>query len=318
MNKKCAKCEKSIPTSHYLKTECKFFPDGFCSICTKCLGTMIDVDDISSVDRLCQWLNIVFDPILWAGLHKKSRRVVFTSYLTAIKEGQYEGVDWTTLNHQWQESIKNPSTALGIDSVRTYEIKRYRAFWNDLEEALPESEILFLQNAYANIERCNKLDYKEESAKEVARQSLSIMREQAKADPDPGKLAKLVAGRKSMLDSAGLSFEHDQQQGKIRGVGDVVQFLKQLEPPEEYVINTRRDVTDEVLRQIGQGNQKVEIGEPDLAEMVERAKKVKNFISSEEVLTNEEVLAFDTVDQSDEELFLSAIEEELEEFDYEE
>lgn len=108
--KQCEKCEKNLALTQFYDTRSKL-SDGKLNICKKCVGDMVDVDNLNTVYKILQLMDIPFLYNYWETAYEKGGNI-FGSYLRMANSLPQ------LKNKHWNNSIfKDGKRSINIDNI---------------------------------------------------------------------------------------------------------------------------------------------------------------------------------------------------------
>lgn len=144
----CIKCKEVKPLHLFKKTPSTFMPGGRSIICTQCLGQMIEQDNLDSVDALCRWLDLPFDPNEWTKLYAIHGDNTLPEYFDLLSDEKYDASNWSTENERWRLIRENGETEEEMEIMSKAEASRLRQKWSEFYNM---RELRFLEEYYNEI-----------------------------------------------------------------------------------------------------------------------------------------------------------------------
>lgn len=145
----CLKCKEMKPIHLFPKSPSRFMPGGRSIICTQCLNSMVEQDNLDSVNSFCQWLDIPFDPNEWTKLYETNRNATLPTYLELLaEEERYSGQTWAGENERWRIMRESGELDDELEVLSKAETNRLRKKWSDFYSV---NELKFLEDYYSQI-----------------------------------------------------------------------------------------------------------------------------------------------------------------------
>lgn len=145
----CIKCRQSKDIKFFQPSSSPFMPGGHAIICTPCLGRMIEQDNMDSVDQLCRYLDIPFDPNEWTRLYAThGDEDTLRAYFELLSDDHYSSSTWAIENERWRLARESGTMEEEIEILDQAELRRLRNKWSD---AYNTRELKFLEEYYNQI-----------------------------------------------------------------------------------------------------------------------------------------------------------------------
>ena len=146
--RKCLKCKQEKPEHNFQYTPCKFFPAHRSFICTSCLETMIQQDNLDEVDALMRFLDLPFDLDKWTSLYSLHKDHTLTAYFNLLYDEHYATLQWADENERWRIAREEGTIDDEIAALNEAKLRRLKKEWSP---AYTNDELLFLDNYYNQI-----------------------------------------------------------------------------------------------------------------------------------------------------------------------
>lgn len=147
-NRRCIRCKQDKPEHNFIYTPSQFFPKHRSLICTSCLETMIDQENLGEVDRLCRHLDIPFDLNKWTQLYAVHKSHTLTAYANLLLDDHYAALQWTDENERWRLARSEGIIDDEIDAISEAKMRRLKKEWS---AAYTKEELLWLEDYYNQI-----------------------------------------------------------------------------------------------------------------------------------------------------------------------
>ena len=172
---KCqGKCGRELSVTNFYQSNSPLFKKtGRVNICKKCISEMIDLDDINSVYRILQSLDIPFLYEYWDKCIVKSPNNPFGNYIRMANSlNQFKGLRYK--NSEFDSSVKKKSHTV-IDEEDQEEKKVYSNIWRG---SYSEKDIEYLDSYYKDLETDFKIVTRnhKDYARKIAKASLAMDR----------------------------------------------------------------------------------------------------------------------------------------------
>ena len=147
-NRRCIRCKQDKPEHNFIYTPSQFFPKHRSLICTNCLETMIDQENLGEVDRLCRYLDIPFDLNKWTQLYAVHKSHTLTAYANLLLDDHYAALQWADENERWRLARSEGTIDDEIDAISEAKMRRLKKQWS---AAYTKEELLWLEDYYNQI-----------------------------------------------------------------------------------------------------------------------------------------------------------------------
>lgn len=301
----CTKCGTEIPNNLAYRTASLFIPSGYIPYCLDCLCSIVDMRNLSQVDKLFQYADWPFQPSRWLLLCKGTLepQTIFHSYYKSniaqlYQKGYADKVDWKSANDEWLRLQKEGKLIdmLSPEKQKEYEDK-LRTFWElDGVEGnqynLPQLE--YLQKLYDDIERTQNVGTgaQADQAKKLARLSLDM--DIAQQNHELELYAKLMSAYTALVKIAEFTPKSAQSSSSFESVGELVAFLEKTGFINKFYDGEQRDIVDKTIKNQQIFLRRLVSGESNLSERIEQRLQRMNLLDRmEDGTTSEEEWSYD-------------------------
>lgn len=146
--RRCLKCRQEKPEFNFQYTPCNFFPSHRSFICTSCLETMIDQENLGEVDRLCRFLDVPFDLNKWTSLYPIHKDHTLSAYFNTLLDDHYQALQWSDENERWRLAREEGTIDDEIVAISEAKMRRLKKEWSPVYS---NDELLFLDDYYNQI-----------------------------------------------------------------------------------------------------------------------------------------------------------------------
>lgn len=299
----CIKCGTTIPANLAYRTSSLFIPNGYLPYCPLCLANLVDMRDISQVDKLFQYADWPFNPSKWLLLCKSKLQpetILNTYYKMNIaqlyKEGYNGKVDWQSLNQEWQNlSSQGKLAEILPEKQKEYE-DNLRDFWEiDTDKnQYTLSQLEYLQKLYDDIAKTQNVTTGAQSdqAKKLARLSLDM--DLAQHDHQLELYTKLMTAYTNLVKVAEFTPKSAQSSSSFESMGELVAFLEKTGFINKFYDGEQRDIVDKTIKSQQIFLRRLVSGESNLSERIEQRLQRMNLIDRmEDGTSSEEEWSYD-------------------------
>lgn len=142
------KCKQEKPIHNFQYTPSNFFPAHRSLICTSCLETMVNQDNLGEVDRLCRYLDVPFDLNIWTQLYAIHKDHTLTAYFNTLLDDHYQALQWSDENERWRLARAEETIDDEIQVLSDAKVKKLKKTWSP---SYTDDELLFLEDYYNQI-----------------------------------------------------------------------------------------------------------------------------------------------------------------------
>ena len=321
----CMHCGETIPNALAFRTSSIFFPSGYLPYCINCLTKMVDMRNLSSVDKLFQYADWPFNPSRWMLLckGKLTSEVIFSTYykqyISRLYTEGYSGeVDWASLNEEWKKLSSSGKLAELLPEKQEALEKNLREFWEvDCGNAKYSLEQLqHLQKLYSDLERTQNISTgaQADQAKKLCRLSLDM--DIAQSNHELELYVKLMQAYEKLVKVAEFTPRVSQSNSSFESVGELIAFLEKTGFINKFYDGEQRDIVDKTIKNQQIFLRRLVSGESNLSERIEqRLQRMDLLDRLEDGTTSEDEWSYDL--QKDEDWLSSDDIDEIEDEDEE-
>lgn len=246
----CPKCKNQI--SEELFSWCgEKSPGGVSgrsSVCVSCLGKEIDPENLDTVDRVCQFLDLPFDPNLWIDLQKDEPLVnkVLLEYADQIRHGRYKEETWFSTNKMWEKARQYNAVLEKVDVIKPDLLLYLRRKWGSVEGFALEQ---YLKLEEYERHTLNHYNFKDEARRDIVRKlaKLSVLSDEALNDRDDKKANNLLQSYNSLMKESGIRTEKIKDENTIESLSELVSYLEKTGFLLNHRVIEKRDVVDKTI-----------------------------------------------------------------------
>lgn len=300
----CIKCGKNIPTNLIYKTNSPFFPSNYIPYCNTCLSSILDIKQMSNMDKLCQWAGWPFNPNRYMLLCKGNLQpeailnIYYKQYISQLYTNGYTNkIDWSSLNEEWLKlAEKDPTFSSLLPEKQKEHEEELRNFWEvDLENSVYTIDQLeHLQKLYTDLERTQNIatGAQADQAKKLCRLSLDM--DIAQRNHELELYAKLMNAYTSLVKIAEFTPKSAQSNSSFESVGELVAFLEKTGFINKFYDGEQRDIVDKTIKNQQIFLRRLVSGESNLSERIEqRLQRMQVLDRMEDGTTSEEEWSYD-------------------------
>ena len=288
--RRCMKCKQEKPIHNFQYTPSNFFPAHRSLICTSCLETMVNQDNLGEVDRLCRYLDVPFDLNIWTQLYSIHKDHTLTAYFNTLLDDHYQALQWSDENERWRLARAEETIDDEIQVLSDAKVKKLKKTWSP---AYTDDELLFLEDYYNQILATQNVSTPilQSRARDLCELTLRAKKGIRKGDDvkkDMDAIENIIKNCKFDASNAKNSADFDS-------IGEVlVYYGKKGWHPKWH--QEPQDSIDFLMQNIQNYLKRLVINEGNFAEQVESKRERYNMTERLELIENEKVEFDETAD----------------------
>ena len=266
-NKKCEQCGKIKDAFSFLPTKSFMYPSGYLNICSECLGRRLEADDYSwnMMDKICQYLDIPFEPTTFVDLTKKHDRgeTLIKAYNLMYGAEEYDSLDWSSYNESYKDLEKKNiliDVVPGLADERRHQLQEKWGFNYEIEE------LTYLENLYDGLLMTQNINgaLQGDQALKICKISLEIdNRIRAGEDFD-----KLLASYDKLVKTGEFTPKNVKNASDFESMGELVRWLEKRGFVNPFYDGETRDIVDETITNIQSWNQRLYTNESGIGDEI--------------------------------------------------
>lgn len=279
----CVKCRQNKPENEFQHTPCAFFPAHRSIICTPCLETMVQQDNLGEVDRLCRYLDLPFDLDKWTTLYAIHGDHTLTAYFNTLLDDHYQALQWSDENERWRLAREEQTIDDEIAALSEGKLRKLRREWSS---AYTKEELLWLDNYYNQIIATQNVSTP--ILQHYARDLCEIELRIKKGLRDGADIKKDMDARDNIIKIAHFEASNAKSAADFESVGELmVYYGKKGWHPKWH--QEPQDSIDFMMENIQNYLKRLVINEGNFAEQVEDKREHYNLTERLENIENEKV-----------------------------
>ena len=104
----CPFCGKKKEIENYppVSNLSQYGKNGLSVMCIDCICDRVNKNDLETVDRMCQFLDLPFDADKWVAMARTHEELPhrIMEYCIALTREQYQDSDWSQVNNYWKKA----------------------------------------------------------------------------------------------------------------------------------------------------------------------------------------------------------------------
>lgn len=279
--RRCIKCKQEKQEFEYAHTSSPFFPAHRSIICTSCLEKLIDQTNLGEVDKLCQYLDLPFDPDKFTSLYETHGDRTLTAYFNLLLDEHYQSLSWSDTTERWRLAREQ-----GEDNIEILDRAKLQQLKKDWSPAYTQDELLFLENFYNQIIATQNVSTPilKHYARDLCEIELRIKKALRKGDD----IKKDMDARDNIIKIAKFEATNAKNAADFESVGELmVYYGKKGWHPKWH--NEPKDSIDFMMQNIQNYLRRLVTNEGNFAEQVEEKRERYEMTERLEGIENERV-----------------------------
>ncbi len=253
--KYCSCCGKPKIIQDFVPAgqNCLFANNGASGLCYDCAASRIDINNLDTIDKLCQYLDVGFVANEWIRQCKASDkpRVILEQYMKTMKENEYAQSSWKSYNLLW-EKARETETVLGkLPSLSADLFTYLRKKWGSYEDFGVE-DYLKMESYEKNT--LNYYNFRDEARRDMIRKLalVSVLIDKKLAAGDTREVSTLISSYQSLMKESGIQNAVQNDTETIESLSELIAFLEEHGWLMDYRITENRDIVDATIRNFQQ------------------------------------------------------------------
>ena len=288
--RKCFKCQQEKPEYDFARTPSPFFPRNRCHICTSCLEKLVHQDNLDEVDKLCQFLDIPFDPNKFTSLYTIHKDHTLTAYFNTLLDERYSSISWAQETEQWRIAREQNTIDEEIEVINRAKMQQLKKTWSP---AYSQDELLFLEDYYNQIVATQNVSTP--ILQHYARDLCEIELRIKKGLREGADIKKDMDARDNIIKIAKFEASNAKNAADFESVGELMVYYGKKGWHPKWHTEPKDDV-DFCMQNIQNYLRRLVVNEGNFAEQVEDKRERFNLTERLERIENEEVEFDETAD----------------------
>lgn len=251
----CPICGEKQLLDLYLpvSNSCNFGINGLSSICVMCIGKHVDKNRLETVDKMCQFLDLPFDPNKWIQMTEKYEKLgpLIIDYCYEMRSGQYQDSDWRQVNSMWEKAREYNGLLDKVNVIHSDLLLYLRKKWGANSDLTLDD---YMRMEEYERHTLSHYPFKDEARKDVIRKlaKLSVLSDKAITDANTKDAVQYLQAYNTLMKELGIGSEIENNEDSINTLSELVSYLEKHGFVLNYRINENRDVVDKTLENMQQ------------------------------------------------------------------
>ena len=276
--KRCEKCNRLLPLSHFSKAHSEFYTDGFLPWCNDCIAERIDAADGNweIVDKLCMWSNIPFIPKEWVRISEMTLpNETWPTYAKIFAGEDYISLGWGDYFRQFKKLKEVGLVEEELPEIREQRYKDLRRKWG---ENYDDEDLNHLEDLYRGLLNTQNISgaLQIDQAQKLCKLSLEIDNRIRAGDKE---VDKFMSSYDKIIKSAEFTPKNTKNATDFDSFAEVAYWLEKHGRINRFYDDVTRDVLDETLKNIENYNQRLYVNEGGSGEEITERLRALNSVN---------------------------------------
>lgn len=253
--RRCGKCSqiKLIQDLVPCGENCLFGTDGVSTICYDCALESINTKDLTTVDKLCQFLDIAFMAEEWIKITKTSdnERYILETYIKTVKSSEYSKSSWKQYDLLWEKARETNAVLSKLPTLSADLFIYLRKKWGSYDDFGVE-DYLKMESYEKNT--LNYYNFRDEARRDMIRKLalVSVLIDKKLASGDTREVSTLISSYQSLMKESGIQNAVQNDTETIESLSELIAFLEEHGWLMDYKVTESRDIVDATIRNFQQ------------------------------------------------------------------
>lgn len=253
--RRCGKCSqiKLIQDLVPCGENCLFGTDGVSTICYDCALESINTKDLTTADKLCQFLDIAFMAEEWIKITKTSdnERYILETYIKTVKSSEYSKSSWKQYDLLWEKARETDAVLSKLPTLSADLFIYLRKKWGSYDDFGVE-DYLKMESYEKNT--LNYYNFRDEARRDMIRKLalVSVLIDKKLASGDTREVSTLISSYQSLMKESGIQNAVQNDTETIESLSELIAFLEEHGWLMDYKVTESRDVVDATIRNFQQ------------------------------------------------------------------
>lgn len=253
--RRCGKCSqiKLIQDLVPCGENCLFGTDGVSTICYDCALESINTKDLTTVDKLCQFLDIAFMAEEWIKITKTSNneRYILETYIKTVKSSEYSKSSWKQYDLLWEKARETDAVLSKLPTLSADLFIYLRKKWGSYDDFGVE-DYLKMESYEKNT--LNYYNFRDEARRDMIRKLalVSVLIDKKLASGDTREVSTLISSYQSLMKESGIQNAVQNDTETIESLSELIAFLEEHGWLMDYKVTESRDIVDATIRNFQQ------------------------------------------------------------------
>ena len=251
----CPNCECRRPIDEYvpMANSSVYGIKGMSHICVNCLADKVKPDDLRTVDKMCQYLDLPFDANKWITMSQTydDIHMLIYDYCQELSNGQYADNDWFTYNKMWEKCREYNRVLEELTAIHEDLLMYLRKKWGHVDGFTLEEYIRMEEYERHTL---SHYPFKDEARRDMVRKlaKLSAIADHCISMGDNKEATSVLQSYNTLMKELGISTQTSSDENTIESLSELVAYLEKTGFLLNYKINENRDIVDKTIENMQQ------------------------------------------------------------------
>lgn len=230
-----------------------FGMEGVGTICLDCLINRVNFKNLDSVDRMCQFLDIPFDPDKWIGIYRSRQdyREIVCEYIGTVRADEHTPDNWKEFDLLWEKARETQSVLARLPELSKDLMTYLKRKWGTYDDFDVE-DYMKMESYEKNT--LNYYNFRDEARRDMIRKLalVSVLIDKKLAAGDTREVSTLISSYQSLMKESGIQNAVQNDTETIESLGELMSFLEEHGWLMDYRVTESRDIVDATIRNFQQ------------------------------------------------------------------
>lgn len=233
--------------------ECIFGDEGIGPICLECVVQKMNVRSLDQVDKMCQFLDIPFDPDRWMKIYRQydDAKLIICDYIGQVRGQEYTENTWKEFDLLWEKARETQSVLVKLPELTKDLLVYLKRKWGTYDDFNVE-DYMKMESYEKNT--LNYYNFRDEARRDMIRKLalVSVLIDKKLAAGDTREVSTLIGSYQSLMKESGIQNAVQNDTETIESLGELMSFLEEHGWLMDYRVTESRDIVDATIRNFQQ------------------------------------------------------------------
>lgn len=251
----CPVCGNKQELDYYLPTSnsTPYSINGKSVICIECMAQHINRKKLETIDKMCQFLDIPFEPNIWIEMEGEYEKLgpLLLDYCYKMIRGEYQDSDWSTVNALWEKAREYNGLLDKVQVIHADLLLYLRKKWGASSDLTLDD---YLRMEEYERHTLSHYPFKDEARKDVIRKlaKISVLSDKSITAGNTKDAVSYLQAYNTLMKELGIGNEIANNEGSINTLSELVSYLEKKGFVLNYRITENRDVVDKTIENMQQ------------------------------------------------------------------
>lgn len=251
----CPKCGQQKELDYFLPMagSSLYSVDGTSPLCIECIAANINREDLTTIDKMCQFLDLPFDADRWIQMNEQYEKLgpLLLDYCFEMTKDHYQDSDWGQVNALWEKAREYNGLIDKVTAIHADLLLYLRKKWGASNELTLDD---YMRMEEYERHTLSHYPFKDEARKDVIRKlaKLSVLSDKSITDGNTKDAVSYLQAYNTLMKELGIGSEVMNTEGSINTLSELVSYLEKKGFVLNYRINENRDIVDKTIENMQQ------------------------------------------------------------------